>query len=39
MQKIVDQAKKMIGRFENFFEQRSTAQEIKLMLDPHGLIE
>ena len=37
LQKIYDQCKKIVNRFEAFFDQRENSLRIKDLLDPHGL--
>ena len=37
LQKIYDQCKKIVNRFEEFFDEREHSLRIKDLLDPHGL--
>ena len=37
LQKIYDQCKKIVNRFERFFDERGNSLRIKDLLDPHGL--
>lgn len=37
LQRIYDQCKKIVNRFESFFDQREHSLRVKDLLDPHGL--
>ena len=37
LQRIYDQCKKIVNRFEAFFDEREHSLRVKDLLDPHGL--